>query len=149
MTKKGDKITEVPPLKVRDYPDKVLLAWGEAISGNEKFVKFLLQNGYKELGIFCYALRSHTPSQIWLRDNGFFHLLALIYGSEGKEEASEWLHRNGFLKLKYMARAIHGDQVAQSWLIANEKILASITRKMEVIKDNEEYHNSNINTINF
>ena len=36
----------------RQYPVKVLVAWGEAISGNAEFRDWLLGNGYPELGLF-------------------------------------------------------------------------------------------------
>ena len=38
------------------YPAKVLLAWGEAISGNREIRDWLMQNGYPELALTCHAL---------------------------------------------------------------------------------------------
>ena len=41
-----------------EYPPKILVAWGEAISGNGEIRDWLIKNGYPELGLFTFALRN-------------------------------------------------------------------------------------------
>ncbi|MGD1849028.1 MAG: hypothetical protein ACFB10_26850 [Salibacteraceae bacterium] len=79
-----------------NYPPKVLLAWTEAVGGNAKIRDWLIQHGYKELGIFCFALRNKASARQWLLENKFPHLLALINGVEGNLSAIKWLDRYGF-----------------------------------------------------
>ena len=69
------------------YPAKVLLAWGEAISGNQALKDWLAGNGYPELAMACHAIRNHGPSRTWLMEHGFQHLMAMIRGSEGDKQA--------------------------------------------------------------
>ena len=63
---------------VRQYPIKVLVAWGEAISGNEAFRNWLLGNGYPELGLFVHALHNQDEARNWLLNEGFPELMALV-----------------------------------------------------------------------
>ena len=49
-----------------EYPAKVLLAWGEAISGHVGLRDWLMKNGYPELGIFTFALRNKKEARQWL-----------------------------------------------------------------------------------
>ena len=69
------------------YNAKLIIAWGEAISGNDEIRDWLMQSPYKELGIFCFALKNDEKSRDWLMNNGFPHLLAVINGIERNEEA--------------------------------------------------------------
>ena len=48
----------------RQYPIKVLVAWGEAISGNGEFRDWLLGNGYPELGLFVHALHNQEARAV-------------------------------------------------------------------------------------
>ncbi len=47
-----------------DYPPKILIAFGETISGNTEIFNWLLKNGYPELA----ALKQRHPWQrsLWL-----------------------------------------------------------------------------------
>ena len=54
-----------------EYPAKVLLAWGEAISGHTGLRDWLMRNGYPELGIFTFALRNQREARQWLIDNDY------------------------------------------------------------------------------
>ena len=40
-----------------DYPPKIILAFGETISGNEEILNWLLRNGYSELAALSYSIR--------------------------------------------------------------------------------------------
>ena len=69
---KKNKVSLKPIL----YPNKILIAWKEAISGNEEIRNWLMKSKYKELGIFCFALNNDKSSRKWLFNNGYAHLLA-------------------------------------------------------------------------
>lgn len=117
------------------YPAKVLLAWGEAISGNAGIRDWLLRNGYPELGIFTFALRNKREARTWLMDNGYPHLLAVIAGIEGDQGALDWLERNGHDVLRRFALAGDGDQEAFNWLLQHgHRELAMIGMRMHRVK---------------
>lgn len=118
-----------------DYPVKILLAWGEAISGNAQLRDWLVKNGYPELGIFCFALRNKPDARDWLMKNGHPQLMAVINGIEGDEGALDWLERNGMQALKQVALTGDGDAEALKWLVANgHRELAMLGHKMHVVK---------------
>ena len=48
------------------YPKKILVAWGEAISGNSEIRDWLMKNGYPELGVFVFALHLKPDARQWL-----------------------------------------------------------------------------------
>ncbi len=118
-----------------EYPAKVLLAWGEAITGHSGLRDWLIKNGYPELGIFTYALRNKQDARLWLMDNGHPHLMAVITGIEGDTKALEWLDRNGMHVMKQVALVGDGEQEAFRWLVEHgHKELAVIGTKMHEVK---------------
>ena len=118
-----------------EYPAKILLAWGEAISGNREIRDWLIKNGYPELGIFTFALRNQKEAREWLMKNGHPHLLAVITGIEGDLGALGWLDHHKMHVLKQVALTGDGDQDAFRWLVANgHKELAVIGQKMNKVK---------------
>ncbi|MBP7409110.1 MAG: hypothetical protein KA941_10165 [Flavobacteriales bacterium] len=118
-----------------EYPAKVLLAWGEAISGNAGLRDWLIKNGYPELGIFTYALRNKQDARKWLMENGHPHLMAVITGIEGDKAALEWLERNQMHVLKQVALAGDGELDAFKWLVdQGHRELAMIGNKMHRVK---------------
>ena len=116
------------------YPSKILIAWAEAISGNSDIRDWLIKNGYKELGLFTFALRNMDDARMWLMENGFPHLLALINGIEGNVQAIQWLESNG-------------NKSAKEWLLINDKLLAMVALKMEYVKDEIERDNNDAHKI--
>lgn len=131
-----------------EYPAKVLLAWGEAISGNPGLRDWLMKNGYPELGIFTFALRLRKEAREWLLKNGHPHLLALITGVEGDEGALKWLADHGMHTLLHMARAGDGQTDSMKWLLEHgHKELAVIAMKInEVKKGIDDQHTYTIDT---
>ncbi|MFZ1685868.1 MAG: hypothetical protein WAU70_00485 [Flavobacteriales bacterium] len=118
-----------------EYPAKVLLAWGEAISGNAGLRDWLIKNGYPELGIFTFALRLKKDAREWLMKNGHPHLLALITGVEGDEGALKWLADHGMHTILHMARAGDGEKDSLKWLLDHgHKELAIIALKINEVK---------------
>lgn len=137
-------------LKGLEYQPKVLLAWGEAISGNVKIRDWLTQNGFPELGVFCFALRNKDDARDWLMKNGFQHLMALINGAEGNKNALIWLKLHQYEVLLRMAQTGDGDEKAYQWLMSNDlKIFALIAKKIEFIKDQIEEDNNDPHKISF
>ena len=130
------------------YSAKVVLAWGEAISGNTKIRDWLMKSKYRELGIFCFALNNHDPSRTWLMENKFAHLLAVINGIERKQEALDWLGLNGFYVLRNIALAADGFDSSKNWLKEKHPALALIAQKMEIVKrriDDKNYDPHRLN----
>ncbi len=128
------------------YPAKVLLAWGEAISGHQGLRDWLLHNGYPELGVFCHALRLQEDARDWLVKQGHPHLMALIHATEGNKQARAWLDEQGLGVLKQVALTGDGDLDAQRWLVNNgHRELAVIGHRIYKVKrqideDNSDYH---------
>jgi len=131
-----------------EYPVKVLLAWGEAIDGKNEFRDFLMKSPYKELGIFCFALLNDRKSRKWLLENNYGHLLATIEGVEGKDSALIWLKKNGFDTLFHFARSADSWKDSQRWLKKKDKLLYTISLKIEYVKDEIELKNEDPHKIN-
>lgn len=130
------------------YPAKILLAWGEALTGNRGIRDWLMKNGYPELGIFCFALRNQQEARDWLMENGFPHLMATINGAEGNEQAFEWLKIHGYDVLSRVARAGDGDDDSVHWLKQrNQPEFAMLALKIRYIKNQIEDDNNDIHKI--
>lgn len=130
------------------YPAKVLLAWGEAISGNNEIRDWLLGNGYPELALTCHALKLVDSARSWLMANGHPHLMALVSGAEGNREAIAWLDKFGFNFLKDVALGADNDDEAIKRLIkANQPEWAGISLKIRAVKNQIEMDNNDMHRI--
>ncbi len=137
--------TELKPLT---YNGKILLAWGEAISGNREIRDWLIKNGYPELGMFVFALYNKDDARNWLMENGFAHLLAMINACEGNRNATLWLRERGYDVLATMAAAADGDRGAFDWLRQNGYAdMSVIAARMRKVKDAIEEDNNDIHKI--
>jgi hypothetical protein len=135
-------------LNNRLYPPKVLVAWSESVKGNKEITAWLLQNDYKEFGVFYYALRNDAKSKEWLLDNGFPHLLALITGAEGDGKAINWLRQFGFEGLANVALAGDGNVEAFKWLQLNKELeLMRLAKCIKEVKDDIENDNNDVHRI--
>ena len=132
-----------PYLGSMQYPAKVLLAWGEAISGNRQLLDWLMKNGYPELGMTCHALRLVDTARSWLMSNGHPHLMALVNGAEGNKNAIVWLHQYGYTYLADMALgADNDDDAIQRLMAAEQREWAGVALKIRSVKNQiEERHN--------
>ena len=135
-------------IKKLEYPQKILIVWREAIGGNQEFRDFLFKSPFKELGFFCYALLNDRKSRKWLVDNQFAHLLATIEGIEGKDSALIWLKKNGFDLLFHFARSADSWKDSQIWLQKKDKLLYSLSLKIEYVKDEIDLKNEDPHKIN-
>ncbi|MBI1267091.1 MAG: hypothetical protein GC193_06625 [Cryomorphaceae bacterium] len=130
------------------YPVKIIIAWGEAISGNGEIRDWLIKNGYPELGLFAFAVRNNDEARKWLLDNKFPELLALINGAEGNSVALQWLKLNKYDLLHTMALAADNDDVAMATLgKLPEKEWFIIASKIRVIKNEIEAKNNDVHGI--
>ncbi len=140
---------------IEQYPAKILLAWGEAISGNKKMLDFLMTNGFRELGVFCYALQNDGKARKWLADNKYFELLALVNGSEGNEEALEWLAKNKLHIMYHVACAADSNydirirEKSKKWLENKERFFLLLSMKIQKVKDRIEWDNDDPHKIHF
>lgn len=123
------------------YPEKILLAWSEAIKGNAQIRDFLIKNGYPELGLFCFALRNKQDARDWLMEKKYFHLMALINGAEGDEGAVDWLMKAGLPVLAKVAMAGDNDLQAYNWLKKNDWLFARIALEIRNVKNELEDNN--------
>lgn len=146
--KKEETEVSSQKMQITAYPIKILVAWGEAIDGNQKLRDWLIKNKYEELGMFCFALRNDTKAQDWLMQKGFPHYVALIKGIEGDKNARDWLLKNNFEILFHMALAADGNVDAKRFLLTHDKIYAALAKKMEYVKNDIEWSNNSIHTIN-
>lgn len=141
-------VNERQQLKVTAYPIKILVAWGEAIDGNQQLRDWLIKNKFEELGMFCFALRNDSKAQSWLMKNGYPHFVALIKGIEGDKAAREWLVKNDFELLYHMSLAADGSVDAKRFLLTYDKVYAALAKKMEKVKNDIEWSNNDIHSIN-
>ena len=107
-----------------------------------------MKSQYKELGIFCFALLNDKKSRKWLLENNYGHLLATIEGVEGKDSALIWLKKNGFDLLFHFARSADSWKDYQRWLKKKDKLLYTISLKIEYVKDEIELRNEDPHKIN-
>lgn len=125
-----------------NYPPKILIAWGESISGNQKITDFLMKH-VPELGLFHYALRNESRARDWFLKNKKPHFMALINGIEGKKDALDWLQKNGYDLLYQMALIGDGNTAAFENLLKSDlKLFALLAKKMEHVKDEIEARNN-------
>lgn len=130
------------------YPAKVVVAWGEAISGNVKIKDWLMANGYPELGLFVHALNNQEEARKWLLDNDHPHLMALINGCEGNINAVNWLKKFEFDVLAQMALAADNNQHAAVWLVENGfREWAIVAEKIRRIKNDLDRRNNDVHSI--
>ncbi|MFZ6052771.1 hypothetical protein [Halocola ammonii] len=132
-----------------EYPQKIIIAWGEAIDGNAEIKNWLIQNGYMELGIFVHALYNQDEARDWLLKNEHPHLLALINAAEGNPNARNWLKKYKLDVLEKMALAADNDDAALDWLFDNNfRDMAVVAGKMRFVKNQIESDNSDMHRIN-
>lgn len=98
------------------YPVKVLLAFGETFKGNPELHRWLMENGYPELGLLSTCIRGDMRAFEWLMKNGFPELAALDSAIDNKVGAYLWLRNNDFELLAVFADACNRKTEAAEWL---------------------------------
>ena len=153
--KKGTKTGKLQKVVAQSfsYHPKIILAWAKAIEGDEKFLNYLSENGFKELVMAKHALGLSDKARDWLMENGYPHVMAMINAAEGNRQALSWLKKNDFMVFYHMALAIdHESELSASnptgfyWLkkYATQDIflLTEVIqrKKDEIEEDNNDIH---------
>ncbi len=120
---------------MKAYPAKIFLAWAEAIDGNEKFIQWLLQNGYPELICVIDFLWGSTKAGNWFMTNKMPQWRAFAeYVGDKNENARQWLLINGYDHLALVGDAIYNKSGALQALdkkgLPELLILAQILNKL-------------------
>ncbi len=149
--KGGNFHLSMKPTPLPAYPTKVLLAWTEAISGQEPLRDWLMGSDYPELGVFCHALHNEPTSRAWLRHHGHPFLVALLEGAEGEKAAVTWLRQHGGDTLADMALAADNDEEALGRLMRGNPdvngIWVQIALRLQQVKNSIEESNNDVHRI--
>ena len=123
-----------------DYPTKILLAFGETISGNDKIFQWLLKNGYPELAALSRAITGSEEAFNWLMKNGYPHFAALDHAIDNKLQAREWLVRNHYELLVLFADACNERPEAVKWFRDHDlTIFLILAQKIIAFRNNQTY----------
>ncbi len=99
-------------MNLLEYPKKVILALGEAITGNKKILQWFLDNQYPELAAYASAVRGSDDAVQWLVKNKFPELAALDAALSKDAKAYQWLHKYNFTFYILLAEACQGKPLA-------------------------------------
>ncbi len=143
---KGDSEKKKPTrlaIQPFNYHPKIIIAWAKAIEGNADLLKYLLDNGYKELVMAAHAIKLKDKARDWLMENGYPHVMAMINAAEGNQQALHWLNKNDFKLFYNMAIAIDGENEGFKWINQHStQDLFLLTKSIKKVKDDiEEEHN--------
>ena len=85
----------------KQYPVKVLVAWGEAISGNRELRDWLLGNGFPELGLFVHAMHNQQSAMTALVQDAAlrFARSQVLTAAEPTSGTTRMAAARGFLNL--------------------------------------------------
>ena len=135
-------------MNTEGYPSKIVIAWGEAISGNVAIREWLLANGYPEVIRVAADEALCDDARTWLMENNFPHLMALINGAEGNPNALLWLKKNKYDVLEKMARAADNHEDSLMWLLQQDlRDMAGIAQRICIVKNEIERRNNDVHSI--
>lgn len=122
------------------YPIRILLAFIEAVGGNEVFFEWLMKNGYPELGVLSKSIRGGEASNQWLIQHKFPQFAAFDAAIHGDVKAIIWLKRYHFIFLIRLADASRGTPIALKWFEQkNLKVFIMLAKKIKSFVDNQVY----------
>ena len=133
---------------MKKYPEKILVAWAEAISGNSEIRDWLMKNGYPELGLFRFALFFDKKACNWLLKHAH-HLMATIKAVEGKKDAFRWLEVNNLSMLIRLAKAADNDKKELNHLLKTDPLFAAIALRIQSVKNEIEEANNDVHRWGF
>ena len=126
--------------KMLDYHPKIILAFGETISGNEEIFEWLMNNGYTELGALSKAIRGSEEAFKWLMDNGYPHFAAFDSAIDGDKKAYDWLIANEYTFLALFSQACNKRADAINWLNENQlSIFVRVAEKIHGFRDSQQF----------
>lgn len=118
-----------------DYPPKILIAFGEAIVGNEKIMDWLINNGYPELAAFASAIRGSEDAIEWLRKH---HPVWAILDAaiDNQVGALVWLRKNGFdFELKFAGLCNKQEESVKYFQNLDLKMFIYLAEKINFFRD--------------
>lgn len=133
------------PLPINDsvmleYPEKIILAFGETFAGNTDLFNWLLQNGYPELAALSNSMRGNQDATQWLMKNGYQHLAAFDLAVDGKKDAYEWLVKYQYDFLAIFADACQKKPDAIQWFRQNNlEIFIRLSDKINHFRENQTF----------
>ena len=125
---------------MKNYSDQVFtellkLFRDDDVSSRE----WLLQNNYKELVEFHYAIEGKEKSFEWLMENGHRILASTVDGLSGAEGAKIFLIRSGHREMSAFIDAAKGNKAAVNYLIKQgHKGLIQLAHEIYVRNKKEE-----------
>ncbi len=123
-----------------NYQPKIILAFGETISGNNEILNWLLKNGYGELAALSYSIRGSQEAFTWLMNNGYTHFAALDSAIDNDVKAYKWLKEHQYPFLIIFADACHGNKEAMDFMVRkNLTGMLRVTQKIREFRDNQIY----------
>ena len=128
------------PQLMLNYPPKIILAFGETISGNTEILTWLLKNGYGELAALSFAIRGSEDAFHWLMNNGYTHLAALDSAIDNDPKAYLWLKEHDFPFFVIFADACNGKKEALDFMVQKNLVgMLRVTQKIRSFRDNQTY----------
>ncbi|MCR4815810.1 MAG: hypothetical protein K5842_01330 [Bacteroidales bacterium] len=98
------------------YDIKILLALCKSIAGRKDFFRWLMENGYPELGAFSNAIRGDVEAMKWLFAHHYEWLAILSNAIDGEEKARLWIGKATNMCNLMFAMACREDIDAIRWL---------------------------------
>jgi hypothetical protein len=101
------------------YSEEVFAELFLAIRGEQTAFRWLMENGYKELGAFTMALNGKPDAYKWLENNNF-GMYSLIVKAAKKHEASfSKLANSKNKEFACLIGVVHRDANCKKWLQQN------------------------------
>lgn len=124
-----------------------MFSWGLAIGGKKEIREWLINNGYKELGIFVYALHLKDDARNWLLKH-YPHLMALINAVEENKQALQWLQKHEFEALYHVAKAALHHNESKKWLEVKQlKELLFVAQQIAMVKEQIDMEHNDVHKI--
>lgn len=91
-----------------------------AIRGDQTAFRWLMENGYKELGAFTMAIAGKPDAYQWLEHNGFLPYSLVVKAAKGHAHSFNTLTSSKEKELACLVGVIHRDNNCKSWLQKHE-----------------------------
>ena len=129
-------------MNIIKYPPKILLAFGETISGNDEIMMWLFKNGYPELAALSRSIRGSQEAFAFLLKH--HPRLAALDGAIDEDiKALAWLKKYDFQFELIFAGACQGKPEARDWLMKKKlEIFIRLADKIRYYRENQyhDYH---------
>ncbi len=120
-------------MRITEYPIGVYQDFEKAVSGDDRFQKKLMDDGYPEWAAFANGILGDDEAVLWLLQNGYPEMGVLANGMDDEPGAMKWLNRHPELFYYCFCQATKNDKKAIDWLEQNRYpvfvLLAKTIRK--------------------